>query len=160
MLRSSLKGEHPFLESWEQKMINSFTGNYRFLSNYYPCEVNAFGLDFLNSEAAYQSQKFFSRQQQRQFCTLAPSEAKHLANSQHSIRPDWKQIRVEVMRAVLQSKFSDPILRRLLADTYPHELVEGNTWGDQYWGVCNGVGKNKLGQLLMEVRQEVMESMK
>lgn len=141
-------------------MIDSFTGDYRFLSNFYSCELSVFGLDFLNSEAAFQSQKFLDRQLQKKFCTLNPSEAKHLARSQHPIRPDWEQIRIEVMRAVLQAKFSNPILRRLLADTYPQELIEGNTWGDQYWGVCDGIGQNKLGQLLMEVRQEVMESMK
>ena len=33
-------------------------------------------------------------------------------------------------------------------------LIEGNTWGDTYWGVCDGVGENRLGKLLMEVREE------
>ena len=40
------------------------------------------------------------------------------------------------------------------------ELIEGNTWHDNYWGVCscskcNGRGKNRLGKLLMKVREEL-----
>lgn len=35
------------------------------------------------------------------------------------------------------------------------ELVEGNTWGDRYWGVVDGVGENRLGKLLMERRAEL-----
>ena len=34
-------------------------------------------------------------------------------------------------------------------------LEEGNTWHDTYWGVCNGKGKNKLGKILMQVREEL-----
>jgi hypothetical protein len=36
-------------------------------------------------------------------------------------------------------------------------LVEGNTWNDRYWGVCRGVGQNKLGHLLMKLREEYKE---
>lgn len=35
------------------------------------------------------------------------------------------------------------------------ELVEGNWWGDRFWGVCDGVGENRLGRCLMEVRKEL-----
>ena len=39
------------------------------------------------------------------------------------------------------------------------ELIEGNTWNDTYWGVCNGVGKNTLGQLLMKIREEIRKGL-
>ena len=61
------------------------------------------------------------------------------------------------MEEALRIKFSNPKLRKALLDTGDEYLEEGNTWGDQYWGVCNGVGKNKLGKLLMKIRQEIKE---
>lgn len=70
-------------------------------------------------------------------------------------RPDWDTVKIAVMREILEIKFSDEILRNLLIDTHPHSLVEGNTWGDTFWGVCNGNGKNHLGILLMELRDRL-----
>lgn len=35
------------------------------------------------------------------------------------------------------------------------ELIEGNDWGDAFWGVCGGYGQNWLGVLLMLVRSEL-----
>jgi predicted NAD-dependent protein-ADP-ribosyltransferase YbiA (DUF1768 family) len=40
--------------------------------------------------------------------------------------------------------------------TAPHELVEGNWWNDTYWGICDGTGRNRLGQLLMDLRNTLM----
>lgn len=37
---------------------------------------------------------------------------------------------------------------------------EGNTWGDKFWGVCDGEGENHLGKLLMEVRAELTKHLK
>jgi len=59
------------------------------------------------------------------------------------------------MRELLKKKFENPQFRKLLLDTYPHELIEGNNWGDTYWGKCNGHGKNMLGTLLMQIRSEL-----
>lgn len=142
----------------ESEMINSFTGQHQFLSNFYPCKIQVFGLEFLNSEAAFQSQKFLDKDAQLQFCCIDASTAKHLGHSrQWRLRSDWEQVKVTIMKQVLQAKFSDPILGRLLVDTYPQKLVEGNTWGDTYWGVCDGVGHNMLGRLLMKTREKLME---
>lgn len=44
---------------------------------------------------------------------------------------------------------------RLLLDYFAAELIEGNTWGDRIWGVCDGVGENRLGKILMRVRAEM-----
>ena len=59
------------------------------------------------------------------------------------------------MLSGLRIKFKNPELRSLLLATGNEELVEGNWWRDTYWGVCEGVGQNKLGKLLMQVREEV-----
>ena len=59
------------------------------------------------------------------------------------------------MLDILRIKFADPGLAKLLAETGEQELVEYNPWHDTYWGVCDGVGQNKLGKLLMKVRGEL-----
>jgi hypothetical protein len=46
-------------------------------------------------------------------------------------------------------------LRQILLDTGNQELIEGNNHNDRYWGVCNGVGENWLGKILMLVRDEL-----
>lgn len=73
------------------------------------------------------------------------------------IRDDWDSVKITVMFEVLRIKFSNPAMRNLLLDTGDQELVEGNNWGDEFWGVNNltGVGRNFLGRILMIIRDEV-----
>ena len=66
------------------------------------------------------------------------------------------------MRTLLRKKFSMPELREKLLATGDTTLIEGTTWHDNYWGVCScekcgGRGKNRLGELLMEIREELRE---
>ena len=56
------------------------------------------------------------------------------------------------MRHLLFKKFSQYEFFELLMLTGDAELIEGNNWGDTFWGVCNGRGENMLGKLLMEIR--------
>lgn len=71
------------------------------------------------------------------------------------MRSDWEEVKLGVMEGLLREKFSDPELRRKLLATGERELVEGNDWGDSFWGVCAGRGKNHLGRLLMKLREEL-----
>lgn len=58
------------------------------------------------------------------------------------------------MRNILLCKFSqNEFIRNKLLSTGDVPLIEGNTWGDTFWGVVNGVGLNKMGKALMEVRE-------
>lgn len=60
---------------------------------------------------------------------------------------------MNIMEELVMRKFTDHVsLSQLLIDTHPHELIEGNTWGDKYWGVCKGPGMNNLGKILMRTR--------
>ena len=60
------------------------------------------------------------------------------------------------MHDIVYAKFSqNPILRQKLINTQDMILIENNTWNDTFWGVCNGVGENHLGKILMEVREEL-----
>lgn len=138
-------------------MINHFDGEYRFLSNFYPCTVQVFGREFRNSEAAYQSQKTTHPGVMDMFCGLEAGAAKRLGQ-RIEMRPDWDVVKNGVMWAVLQAKFNqNPYLKQLLLNTGHEYLEEGNFWGDRYWGTVDGVGLNTLGSMLMQLRKSFME---
>lgn len=135
------------------KAITSFKGDYFFLSNFYSAPVSYGGFLFQNNEAAFQAAKCPERM--RQFCGLNPRDAKRLG-CLVKLRPDWELVKYDVMYEVCKSKFTrNPDLRAKLLATGEAELIEGNTWGDQEWGVCRGVGENHLGKTLMKIRSEL-----
>lgn len=136
--------------------IDSFSGEYRFLSNFWPAQVVYEGITYPTAEHAYQSAKTLDMDQRRQIAELAtPSSAKK-AGRALQIRPDWEAVKLRVMEDCVRYKFShDHELRQKLLATGDAELIEGNTWGDRFWGVCEGQGENHLGQILMKVRQEL-----
>ena len=72
------------------------------------------------------------------------------------LRLDWEEVKVQIMLGLLRQKFKkgSSLGNRLLA-TGNQKLIEGNTWGDTFWGVCQGKGLNVLGKLLMQVRDEI-----
>ena len=132
--------------------IDSFSGEYDFLSNFSPAEVCWAGDSYPTVEHAYQAAKSNDPQVRERFAFLkTPGEAKR-EGRKIAIRDDWESIKINVMRNLLIQKFSDPVLLAKLKATAPHELIEGNWWNDTFWGVCRGIGKNNLGKLLMEIR--------
>lgn len=135
-------------------MINSFDGNFAFLSNFYPSPVVQRGVIYPTVEHAYQASKTLDLAKRALlFTTGMPGQAKRIGQTLE-LRADWNEVRLGVMRKLLRQKFSEPGMRRRLLDTGSEELVEGNWWGDSYWGVYNGHGLNHLGKLLMEIRYE------
>ena len=123
--------------------ISEFRGEYYFLSNFYSAPVTYNGMCFENNEAA------------TEFCRLNPSEAKRLGR-RVKLRGDWEAVKDTVMYEICKAKFSqNPDLADKLVATKDAELIEGNTWGDRIWGVCDGVGENRLGKILMRVRTEM-----
>lgn len=138
-------------------MIDSFDGEYEFLSNFYPAAVSYRGFTFRSSEAAYQFAKVrdenVTREIVGQFVNATPAEAKKLGKRVDA-RPDWDIMKLSIMERILRSKFNDEILKDKLLETDGEELVEGNWWGDTFWGVCKGKGQNHLGKLLMMLRNE------
>lgn len=135
--------------------IESFFGRYRFLSNFYPCGMDVAGVRYPTLEHAFQAEKT-TNMTEREIIRNAktPGQAKALGR-RVTLRENWNEIRVDVMRELLWIKFSDKVLRAELLDTGDAELVEGNTWGDVFWGVCKGRGENMLGKLLMEIRTKI-----
>ena len=88
----------------------------------------------------------------------SPAEAKRLGK-RIELRSDWLEVRDQIMYQVVLEKFKqNPDLKAMLLATGDAHLEEGNTWKDRYWGVCpprSGNGENKLGQILMRVREEL-----
>jgi len=136
-------------------MIDEFKGKYYFLSNFYNAPVIYEDLLYLNNESAFQSAKAKDIERRKQFCCIDPSTAKKKGRNV-TLRHDWEKIKDQVMEDCVRDKFTrNPDLRRRLIETGDEELVEGNTWGDTYWGVCRGRGENMLGKILMKIRKEL-----
>ena len=139
-------------------MIDSFSGEYRFLSNFYQAEVEFEGMMYPSTEHAYQAAKTLDLKSRAMFQGGTAGPAKRLGQV-IILRDDWTNdnVKISVMYAVLLDKFTrHQDLRKQLIATSPNELVEGNTWNDTFWGVCDGKGKNHLGKLLMSIRQEII----
>lgn len=132
-------------------LIKEFRGEWRELSN--------FGGSLpITAEHLFQAMK--SVEWSDQLYVLAastPGEAKS-RGKKVKLREDWEEIKVEVMWCVIQIKFSPGShYAKLLLSTGDHELIEGNRWGDLFWGAVFDVegeltGQNELGKLLMDWR--------
>lgn len=134
-------------------MIDSFSGEYRFLSNFYPSTLVWDGRIWKTSEHAYQAAKSLDEVDRILVHTCdTPGQAKRMGRK-ITLRPDWKQVKLNIMREIIIAKFeqNDDLCQKLI-DTGEQELVEGNTWGDTFWGVCRGRGQNHLGKILMAYR--------
>jgi len=136
---------------------------YGAFSNLYRREIEFEGEKFATSEHAYQAGKA-RKPAVRKWLMEAPSPAL-LAMAAHGlyvwdINSDWSKVKFDRMKRVLQAKFTQhEDLKQLLLSTGTARLVESATVDNavnRLWGEVNGVGKNKLGELLMEVRAELI----
>lgn len=133
--------------------ITSFRDENYFLSNMYPCIITLGKHTFTCAEAAFQAAKCPERM--AEFYNLNGFEAKKLGRTV-ALRSDWDEVKLKVMHTILRAKFHQHLdLMKKLIHTKSTYLIEGNTWGDTFWGICNGAGKNNLGRLLMWVRHEI-----
>ena len=142
-------------------MINSFQGEHEFLSNFAASEIEFEGIVFPTVEHAFQAAKTLNMTKRKEIAALpSPGHAKRAGRSVE-LRPDWEEIKTDVMMTGLRHKFAIPELRAKLLATGDEELMEGNTWHDNTWGNCvcqkcqNTPGRNMLGMLLMELRNEI-----
>ena len=136
-------------------MINSFEGKYAFLSNFYEHPISEGSLTFPTNEHYFQAMKTLDLTERIAIERAGtPGQSKRMGRSV-KLRSDWEDIKLSVMETALRLKFADPELAAMLKATGDEELVEGNWWNDTFWGVCNGVGENNLGKLLMKIRAEL-----
>jgi ribA/ribD-fused uncharacterized protein len=137
--------------------IDSFTGDFKFLSNFYPCKVKLDDVEYPSVEHAYQAAKTLDTEERKPFHThpLPTAGGSKKLGRKLSIRPDWESVKLKVMEDLLIQKFKDDFLKKQLQETGDAKLVEGNWWGDTFWGVdAKKGGKNHLGLLLMKIRDK------
>ena len=140
--------------------ITDFREEYFFLSNFFPTAVTYDGLTYGSSEAAFQAQKCQTQEEKIPFTEYGPGKSKG-AGRRVALRPDWEKVKAGLMEEIVRAKFTqNQELGWRLLGTGEKILIEGNHWGDTFWGVDTrtGQGENHLGKILMKVREELKEA--
>lgn len=137
--------------------IDSFKGKYNFLSNFWPAQVHYDGITYPTVEHAYQAAKTTDLPMRKAILTCLKAKDAKEAGQLMPLRKDWEEVKVHIMYQLVRDKFRDHGLAEQLLNTGDAELIEGNWWGDMFWGVCNGKGENNLGKILMRVREELKQ---
>ena len=140
--------------------INSFEGDFSFLSNFFPSPiVDENGTTWDTVEHFFQASKSLDLNEKEFVRGKTTAGRAKRAGRKISIRSDWDDVKITFMQVALLMKFSqNENLKRLLLETGDAVIVEGNNWHDNFWGVCDcsscdGVGTNFLGRLLMQIRE-------
>lgn len=135
--------------------INESHGEF---SNFSPHAFALRGRVWPTSEHYFQAQKFAGTEHEEEIrLTKSPMVAARMGRSRaRPLRPDWEAVKDEIMREALRAKFDQhAALKSLLLATGEAELVE-HTANDRYWADGgDGTGRNRLGQLLMELRTQL-----
>jgi ribA/ribD-fused uncharacterized protein len=129
-------------------------GSHTPLSNFWPIAVTTEddGLTYPSTENAYQAHKTMDFGARVHFTACTAGQSKRMGRQVY-LREDWEAAKIPLMRTLLRLKFEQDDMARYLLATGDHILVEGNTWGDTFWGQCPvGEGSNWLGFLLMGIR--------
>lgn len=140
-----------------KSMINNFNGEYRWLSNFYACLICYEGDYYTSSEHAYQASKTVIYEERQLFLvsSITSRQAKRMGKKV-TLRDDWQEVKLNNMYIINKDKYTrNENLGLWLAETKDEKLVEGNTWNDTFWGVCQGIGDNHLGKTLMRIRKEL-----
>lgn len=141
------------LEEFVMEEIKEFKGEYRWLSNFHTSPVEFEGKLYPSVEHAYQAAKSLDEKVRENIAGLPMARDAKKIGGTLQLRSDWNDIKYGIMFQCVNSKFTlNKELAQKLIDTTSVNLIEGNWWKDTYWGVCNGVGQNNLGKILMEIR--------
>ena len=127
-------------------------------SNFAPFPILLRGVEWPTTEHYFQGQKFAGTPHE-EAVRLAESPmlaAKMGRERSRPLRPDWESVKDDIMRDAVRAKFEQhPSLRELLLSTGTAEIIE-HTRNDAYWGDGgDGTGRNMLGRILMEVREQL-----
>jgi ribA/ribD-fused uncharacterized protein len=147
-------------------IIDSFSGEYGFLSNFYLEPVTIWNTTFRSAEHAYQWAKTLNPKEKfgilwndpEATYPTTPYQAKKRGRAS-TLRQEWEHIKIGIMYEVVKAKFQQtPTLLQRLIDTGAAILIEGNTWHDNTFGNCvcekcvSIPGLNVLGNVLMLIR--------
>lgn len=112
------------------KKIDSFRNEYFFLSNFYSCPIIYDGIEYRNTECAFQAQKTTDIEIREKFSTLKPEKGKSLGRKVR-LRENWDTLKFPIMYEIVKAKFEqNPNLAKKLIKTGDAVLEEGNDWGD------------------------------
>ena len=147
----------------DPNVIDEFRGKYFFLSNFYIKPVYYNSEWYRSSEHAFQAQKATNEKDKQYILNAEHAAYAKQRGNEITCRSDWNKIRMMEMYKILLCKFTevDGILADKLIETGDALLIEGNNWGDKFWGKVRDKitgewkGENFLGQLLMKVRNEI-----
>lgn len=136
-----------------------FKGPNYFLSNSFQSpfdyEIDGVTYRFQNAEAAFQAER--SPNRAGEFVGLTAKEAKDLGKKmkKKDVRPDFNDVRIDIMEKVLAKKFSSPALQARLLSIKDSITMDVN-YMDIYWGLYNGRGQNNMGKCLTKVRDNIL----
>jgi ribA/ribD-fused uncharacterized protein len=149
----------------------AFSGEKRFLSNmwiapffipenivekYKELELDS-SLTFISSEHFYQYHKSYNKEYRKLILEQenphkTKSLARKLIGTKYELSYNWEEIKDTIMEIALECKFSQNIELLEKLSMIKGIIEEINNWNDTYWGICNGIGQNKLGKMLMNIR--------
>ena len=142
-------------------MIYKFADKYYFLSNFYYSPFVFRGKEYKTVEHAYQAFKTKNIDEHEWIRNAPTPEKAKYFGKKIKMRDDWDNIKYKVMSKLVEEKFKNEDLKKMLLETGNEVLVEGNYWHDNIWGNCkcekckNIEGLNWLGEILMKVRDDI-----
>ena len=136
--------------------IIEFRGEFSWLSNFFPVQIEYEGLTYPSVEHAYQAGKLINIEDRKLFLIMSAGQAKR----------NWKkyktynlteEFRLNLMYQLLSIKFNQEPFKSLLIATGDCYIQEGNRFSDTFFGYClkTNQGKNMLGHLIMQIRMEL-----
>ena len=141
----------------------STTGEYGCFSNFSRHSIFLKKKRWPTSEHYFQAQKFAGEPDEEEVRTAPkPAQAASMGRDRkRPLRRDWESVKEQVMLDALRAKFTQhEELKTILLGTGDAKLIE-HTVNDSYWGDGgDGTGKNRLGQLLMKLREELRQESK
>ena len=136
----------------------SVSDDFGCFSNFSAYPIRIDGKLWPTSEHYFQAQKFEAVEHREEIRrTESPMVAARMGRDRKKpLRRDWESVKVSIMRDAVRAKFSQhEDIRQIVLATGDAKIVE-NTANDSYWGDGgNGSGKNMLGRILMEIREEL-----
>lgn len=144
--------------------ITLFSGEYKFLSNFYECKIELDGIIYPTVEHAYQASKTNNINDKLIFSQMpTPAIAKRHGAIIRRI-DDFDEIKLGIMENLIRIKFNNNNrLKELLISTGDKYIIENNTWHDNFFGSCvckkcGDTGLNNLGKILMKIRGEINDA--
>ena len=138
--------------------VTAFDGDHRWLSNFHPSPIVVLSTTWPTVEHAFQGLKTFDVAERRNVRDAPTALDAKTLGRKVTLRPDWEQVKDDVMLLCVRAKFTQHAdLARLLLATGEAHLEEGNRHGDTVWGTVDGVGQNRLGRAVMQVRTELAQ---